>query len=153
MTCFSWTKTALLLSLDGKADSSGKKKCQLSRKRMSCSSYILLPRARSHAGDLTLLPLLLSAMELPLARQHRCAEHRRGLRRMLGSSGVLCQPRNNATAMVMCPSLYVPPRLTSPVWKNLQTQQLFIAPSGKQGLSVLLPGNRILSRFRKKKTP
>lgn len=69
---------------------------------------------------------------------------------LYGATTALFQPCNNVTAMVMCPSLYMPSRLTSPVWRNLQTHQLFIGPSGNQGLSTPLPGNRILSQLRKR---
>ena len=75
---------------------------------------------------------------------------RAGTMPLYGATTVLFQPCNNVAAMVTCPSLYVPPRLTSPVWKNLQTHQLFIASSGNQGLSAPLPGNRILSQLRKR---
>lgn len=66
MMCFIQTETELI-PLDSKAGfSSGQKKCQFLRQKMSRLSYILLPQARSHTGDLTLLLLLLSRIKFPL---------------------------------------------------------------------------------------
>ena len=81
------------------------------------------------------------------ARRARCL--RADAKPRYGATTALPRPSDDVAAVVMCPLLYATSRLTSPGWKNHQSHQFFIAPSGNWGLSTPLPGNRILSQLRK----
>lgn len=83
MMRFIQTKTELVPPESKAGFSSGQKKRQFSRQQMSCLSYILLPRARSRTGDLTLLRLLLSRIKPPLVC--RASEASQGFAGALGS--------------------------------------------------------------------